>query len=260
MVSRQLLIVLAFYLTSFLSHSAESGCLGVFSSIKPLSFYSLPLQQLVRKSIMKTSEEFPTSGEFRIETLGRGAEAWVSLIAKKNQSGEIFLFSRKEYEDSIKARRDLKLFQKLQSLKDRGQLPGFRIARPVMQKGDILEMEYVEGIPINSLRPGITSDHKDIYNRFKDAFYKVFSLWKKRVKHLDVEFPPSVEKVIAGQEGARDLWNQMLSVQDHTDDVISSWLSVDRLSRGRHTVLYQLKAENIIFENLTREFVIIDPM
>lgn len=249
----KLFIVLAFYCTSFLSHSAESNCLDAFSSIRPLSSYSLPLQQLVRKSDIGIGEEA------LIKTLSKGAEASVHLVAKKNQSGEIFLFLRKRYKNPMKARRNLRLFQKLQSLEERGQLPGFRVAKPAMQKENILEMEYVEGIPINSLRPGVNPGHIGIYNRFRNAFYNVFSLWEKRVKHLKGELPPPVEKIIEQQENAGRLWKQMLS-KNNTDDVISSWLLVERLSRGRHTALYQLKAENIIVENFTREFVIVDPM
>ena len=208
----------------------------------------MELQQLIKKFDIKTDKEIV------IKHLGTGAEARVVLVAKRSQAGILFLFSRKIYDNPNKAKRDFKLFQKLQNLKDRGQLPGFRVAKPIKQEGNILEIEYIEGIPVNSIRPGTNPKHRMIYNKFRESFDNVYSLWIKRVKYLDGEIS-SLDDVIKRQEEV----GEEFSFRD-IDTNIYDWVSVERKSRRDYHAGYQLKAANIIVENFTQDFVIVDPI
>ena len=262
-------IIVLFFFPAHSSFGQE--CQEIFT---PISSYSSELNQIVKE--LKIEDGSTTI----IKKLGEGFEARAYLAVTKNQKGELLVFVRKVYKSKpiysrdqagtpphIKAKQDFQTLQTLQKLKDQGQLPGFRVAKPIRQEGRILELEYIKGIPLNSLRPGVIPAHQDIYNRYRDAFFDLMFLWKNRVKHLSASAPPSVEKIIMQQQKVASQSNNYdpdkylnPSSQTFEDEVIDSFLLVEKLQGEKLYPLYQLKPDNIIVEDATQEFIIIDPI
>lgn len=183
--------------------------------------------------------------------LGSGLEGEVFAIAKPD--GHVI--SQKTYASEEDARNALKALNLLKDIERSGSLGPFKVIRILKKEGSVLEMEFIEGLSLNTL---IREHGKDSRVR---SLYASYLVGLKRVaRRIVEELRPA--RPILDYDSYRKSCESSLSgliVYDGSSPALRDRYARDDEYFYDEEILFGIDPSNVVVDRTTGELIIIDP-
>jgi len=188
-----------------------------------------------------------------VKPIGQGQNASVDLWARSNERGHLFIFARKTYDSEVVANGDVAYLRELLDLQYRGELGSFRVPVVHQIKGQVLDLQYIEGENVSRVAQADLNRGPAILERYRRALRGLKELWGL----------PQSE--IRGDEGPAEAFLETSAVRRHGhygDPSRHRFQPSFAVQAGRQLrySLDHIKMENVVEETATGHLYIVDPL